>query len=201
MLAHSLGTIVTHDVLNELAREDGQFSYANWWYFDNVFMLANVSALAQNEFNPRESFVRPFLSPGRPGYVRNYYDFAHKFDPVAMAFPYKRWMKEVPPDGFEYLPTDHFYDKNIHAYTHYLACPKVYVPLFFGLFGGELFKRAFVKRVLSGEESLNTRNISDKLIAEVTGGLSELVAEPLGWDSSTFAKGCALILDFLKRVR
>lgn len=201
MLAHSLGTIVTHDVLNELAREEGQFSYANGWYFDNVFMLANVSALAQNEFNPRESFVRPFLSPGRPGYVRNYYDFAHSLDPVAQAFSYKRWMKDVPADGFNFFATDHFYDKNIHGYTHYLKSPKVYVPLFFGLFGGDLFKRAFVKRVLSGEETLKTRNVSNKLIEELKRDLPELLKDQLGWESKTFAKGCALILDFLKRLK
>jgi hypothetical protein len=202
-LAHSLGTIVTHDSLNLLARESGEFSHeVSGPLFDNLFMLANVSALAQNEFNPRESFIRPFLSPNKPGYILNYFDFAHKFDPVAQTFSYRNWMNGVPEDGFDFLSTNHYYAKNIHGYTHYLKSPKVFVPIFSALFGEDLIKKSYARKIIRGEESLpEAESKSAQFVDSLTADLSGMLAEKLDFNAEMFSKACSVILKFLRRVQ
>lgn len=149
MMAHSLGTTVAHDALEVLCTKPGSnLRYGLGFWFQNIFMVANTSAYLRTEYDPRTSHVRPFLSvaQGKRGYTLNYWDFAHRFDPVAqLPFSYQRYVQDLPPEGYEFVTVDRFQGANIHSLTHYLNDPRVHLPVLHGLYGEKFLPKAYLK--------------------------------------------------------
>jgi hypothetical protein len=139
VLAHSLGTIVTHDVLTELAtsKQTKPFN-AGKFRFANLFLLANAvrlgpSALVKPE--PEKTPVRP-VSAGPAGqhapYCGFYHTFRNHWDPVP------NWQPFVPTKwgaGFNDVKVRHIHQVNVHGYEHYLEHPDVHVRILRSLLG------------------------------------------------------------------
>ncbi len=157
VLAHSMGTMVAHDALQVMSEDRKSKLGLGWpFWFQNVFMVANTSAFLQTEYDPLTSNVRPYLSvaQGRAGYTRFYWDFAHKFDPVAqLPFSFKDYMRNQPQDGFVFTPVKHFRKPNIHALSHYFEDPAVYMNIFRALYGDRIVPPAYVAKILAKHKS------------------------------------------------
>lgn len=146
LIAHSLGTAVAHDTLQELATENGSpLKFGLMFSFRNLMMLANTSALLRNDFDPRESLVRPYIAQGDPGYVRFYWNFSHKWDPIAQIYGYEGYMKGQPSKRYNYTTISHFQSANIHGMTHYFNDPAVHIRMFSGIYGKDLMPDTYVK--------------------------------------------------------
>ncbi len=181
VMAHSLGTVVMHDTLQEMSIDAGSaYQLGNEFHVHRLFMLANTSALLQTNHDPRKTHVRPFIAPFDPGYVRHYYDFAHKFDPVAQFFSYKRYMRKEPDQGFTFVAVDHFQEANIHGYTHYLSDPRVYMRVLQGLYGRRIVPTPYVKKKVEElPADAVAENKKKKLVQALLRGLGDrLEPEP-----------------------
>jgi hypothetical protein len=132
IIAHSLGTSVTHDALAYLTTHpiDGSGAYLSetGWRLDHLFMLANVSRVLSRLTTPfYRSTVRCEGAPGDglPS-VREYLNFRHSLDPILLvkAFKPAGW-------GSRYgdASVDHLLEWNVHGYEHYLRHPDVHVPI------------------------------------------------------------------------
>jgi hypothetical protein len=139
ILAHSLGTAVTHDALAHLTTQpvDGSEAYlsARGWRLDHLFMLANVSRVLSRLSTPfYRSTVRCENAPGdgMPA-IRRYLNFQHRLDPIVAvkAFQPAGW-------GTRYADTvvDHLLEWNVHGFQHYLRHPDIHVPILNRLLDG-----------------------------------------------------------------
>jgi hypothetical protein len=145
VIAHSMGTAVIHDTLQEVATESGSpLRHGLTFEIRNLVMIANTSALLRNDFDPRESLIRPFVGPHDPGYVGHYWNFSHKYDPVAQIYSYEKYMKGQPSKRYTYRTVSHFQARNIHGLTHYLGDPQVYGRLFSAVYGKKLVPDTYV---------------------------------------------------------
>jgi hypothetical protein len=134
VLAHSLGTAVTHDALALLGSQpiDGPRGpntafLAGNHTFANVFTCANVSRVLETSPKVYESVVHPPTGGAGPAYVDAYYDFRHRLDPFPMVRPFAPvgW-------GGRYLleaRCEKVLDFNVHGLDHYLDDPRVHVPV------------------------------------------------------------------------
>lgn len=129
VMAHSLGTAVAHDCLHALATgkhgAGNPFSPSNF-RFQNIFMVANTSNLLKTDSNPYTSQLRP----GSLGssYCHRYYNFHHKYDPVAVAGkfnPSPAWNAKYYRD----VEIDHIHQLNVHDWLAHLDNPKVHIPV------------------------------------------------------------------------
>ncbi len=140
VLAHSLGTAVAHDAIQKLSTTGINGNTAlrpPGFRFKSFTALANVSRLvwATDDAFYRETRVRPpdcGLSSNDCA-VQNYATYRHVADPVPSIVRFTR--KTWPPSVFWSRDLDHCHETNVHAFTHYLAHPKVTNQLFFRLFG------------------------------------------------------------------
>lgn len=187
LMAHSLGTAVLHDTLQEMSTESGS-PYALGFPFkiQNLFQVANTSAILRNDYDPRDSNVRSFIGTGDPGYVRFYLDFAHKWDPVAQFFSYKNYMQDQPRKRLTFTTVDHFKAKNIHAYRHYLADPRVYMRVLRALYGNTLVPSAYVTKVIKDKPAGGLGNGAKQALI---GKLTPLVKDGLRAQLSDQANG------------
>ena len=142
ILAHSLGTIVIHDVLAELATgSQGVAFKADRFRFSNLFLLANAVSLGPARLvdpRPQSSAVRPLSAgqaDGTAPYLSYYYAFRHDWDPVASWQPFapKAW-----GSGHTDVRLRHVHQANVHGYTHYLRHPEVHVRLLRALLGWDV---------------------------------------------------------------
>jgi hypothetical protein len=176
VMAHSLGTAVMHDTLQEMSTEPGSpFQLGLPFRINNLFMVANTSFLLRTEYDPVNSNVRPFIAPNDSGYVFRYVDFAHRFDPVAQLFGYAAAMKNLPRQRFSFVTVDHFRAINIHAYTHYLSDARVHTRLFQSLYGPQVFPQAFAAKLNSqpapGGIAPDVRNDLIARLTQLIGGV------------------------------
>lgn len=147
VMAHSLGTVVMHDTVHLMSIDEGSvYRLGSPFYFSNIFMVANTSALLRNEYDPRESSVRPYVGRNDPGYVDFYFDFAHKLDPVAQFYSFDGYVQGRMKKQYKHVEVDHFQQLNIHGYTHYLSDPRVYLNIFWGLYGDEVVPSAYLAK-------------------------------------------------------
>lgn len=103
--------------------------------FRSVYMISNTSPLLQTTCAPESSIVCPIKVGGAPAaYCDRFFNVDHVLDPISKL---KRFA--LPPawgDRGANIVVDHFYDPNVHAFSHYLLHPKVNVELFMDLFDG-----------------------------------------------------------------
>jgi hypothetical protein len=133
VLAHSLGTGVTHDVLHLLGSSpvgDNEAFHVSRFQFENIFMLADTALLGPKavlDIDPATSIVRPSSAGADGGYCQFFMNVWHRFDPVAVTAPFRptTWGDGYTPVG----PLEHFHEANVHAFDHYLDNPAVHVPI------------------------------------------------------------------------
>lgn len=131
LMAHSLGTSVSHDVLAEygtahMVGADINALGTRNFHFRSIHMLANVSRLLQTDYKAYESVVRP----GRRGTLTSYcdrmYSYRHELDPITKPRPFDpvSWSSD-----FRLINIDHYRGWNVHGWLHYLDNPRVHIPL------------------------------------------------------------------------
>ena len=141
VLAHSLGTRVALDCLQLLGTVPfggGESLLArNGYFFDSVFMLANVSLLLgrvrDGDPDPYLGIVHPRSTPhsagAGPGYCSGFYNFRHARDPFTLVKPFRptKWGSDyyTPEKDLDHIAADW----NVHGFTHFLDHPAVHVPI------------------------------------------------------------------------
>ena len=140
VLAHSLGTSVSHDSLALLGSQpvdtdDGpnEAWMAGNHHFANIFMCANVGRVLETQPKVYHSVVRP-PGVGVSSYVDAYYNFRHRFDPFAMVRPFA----PVGWDPSRFIAVENcekVLQFNVHGLDHYLDDPRVHVPILRALAG------------------------------------------------------------------
>lgn len=141
IVAHSLGTAVTHDALHQMFRPGPGAEASELFQPYAVVMLANVSQLLHDPrvlghgVDAYSSFVRPSRNP-EEGACRYYLSATNTLDPVARAgnfSPPMDWLspsaqaqRRFRPLEFSAVPKS----GNVHGYREYLEHPAVHVPLF-----------------------------------------------------------------------
>lgn len=153
IIAHSLGTAVTHDTLQTWYTQpldgiDVGFDVPSTPKLGDhrapflVQMLANVSRILQNQYDV-------FTSDVRPGRACDYYHTVyHPLDPFTIVRPFLPavWPPDAPSQDKYYHPKlefDYIQQANIHDLAHYLRHPLVCIPLFRRLtFSGYITKSA-----------------------------------------------------------
>jgi hypothetical protein len=138
IVAHSLGTMVMHDVLDMVGNgvlpadvKDVEVLTADYWKLSSIFMIADVCRLGPSwikDIDYYSSVVRPVMPDGSvKGISDKFFEVWHRFDPFAIAAPFRP--KDWGPGYQPVDPLSHFRQANVHGYTHYLDHPKVHVPI------------------------------------------------------------------------
>lgn len=138
VIAHSLGTIVAHDTLHRLwlnQFQDRDFAAGRPAVGQARFvaMIANVSRLAQTDFDVYNSLVKPGEDdqPGRM--CRHYLTIDHRFDPFTRLAPFDRtdWVEDSlwRAKRYQRILPRHFHQKNVHDLEHYFKHPAVHIPI------------------------------------------------------------------------
>jgi hypothetical protein len=135
--------------------------------------IANVSRLlfrGQGSLY-EQTIVRPNLTG--PRYVRQFLNVRHVADPIPapLCFAPKTW-----GPGYTELKVRHLRDPNVHAFTHYLANPRVSGALFRALLPAPLLSQAEVDAVAAAYpdvavESEDRRKQVEGVIDEVAHSL------------------------------
>jgi hypothetical protein len=137
VMAHSLGTSVTHDALAFLGTtpfEDSEAFMVGNRRFTNLFMVANVGRILETAHKCFASCVHPLSVRPDDAYCSRYYNFRHRLDPfpAVRAFSPVGWGEDFHTSNPE---LDHLHDFNVHGFRHYLYHPAVHVPIINGLLG------------------------------------------------------------------
>jgi hypothetical protein len=137
VLAHSLGTAVTHDALAALGSLpfDGSEAFmVARFRFENIFMVANVGRILETAPRCYESCLHPISRNPAAAYCTRYYNFRHALDPFPAVRPFEPadWGTDLITPA---QPLDHLYEFNVHGLEHYLEHPAVHIPFINGMFG------------------------------------------------------------------
>lgn len=133
VIAHSLGTAVTHDTLHALGagQVDGAGDIRRAHL---VVMLANVSRTLQQEtVKTYASRCRPAL-PGGDGMTAHYLNVRHRWDPIPARWPFSphaEWPDPDTRDAGRYMDVrlTRLSGVNPHGFDHHLRDPGCFVPL------------------------------------------------------------------------
>ena len=148
--AHSLGTAVAHDALDDLGRRwlqrRGAFSPRRWRW-RAVFMLADVSRLLAA--GGPESLLRAGPARDTASWTRRLYEVRHAWDPIDRAVPKadEALRRSLP------LKVSHAWKANVHSFGHYLEHPAVHIPLLRSACGPNCVSRAEEEAALREAES------------------------------------------------
>jgi hypothetical protein len=138
IIAHSLGTSVTHDALvclRYMQDDEGLFK-PDSFKWESVSMVANVSRLLEcivppsttapdGAFDPYRSCLKPGSSDST---CRKYLNFHHDGDPITWprGFSPANW----PMDSFTDVTTSRYADiKTVHDFELYFSDPAVHIPI------------------------------------------------------------------------
>lgn len=143
VIAHSLGTAVSHDTLHLMFAEGVSHdieplsvrNFAPYVYL----ACANVSRILSkgNEIPVYGSRCRPAMTPNRDAVMRYFLNAWNIFDPFTRPSrfePAYDWLdartQTARHPRFQDIKTTEIRQKNVHALEHYLENPAVHVPFF-----------------------------------------------------------------------
>lgn len=131
IVAHSLGTAVTMEAVSALATPAPDIGWPGLpkkFLFREVMMVANTSRLLQRA--GLRAYTESALLPKKfkaAGLCVTYRNVFHRRDPVPWV---RRFDLQAPENsGYITFAVDHYYQRNIHAISHYLEHPAVHGPL------------------------------------------------------------------------
>ena len=145
VIAHSLGTIVTHDVLHALDSTtpnqagisilDSMVPSANV-----VCMICNVSKVMENDLDVYDSLVVPSSAVKTHSACFNYLSCNNKWDPFVVLEPFEPsgtipWDVARANATFLDIETENVHDINVHSVNNLLVNPSVHIPLLEALCG------------------------------------------------------------------
>lgn len=151
VMAHSLGTAVTHDalaLLGSTAFDGSQAFMVGRFRFENIFMVANVGRILETTPRCYDSCVHPISRNPAAAYCARYYNFRHALDPFPAVRPFEpaNWGSDFMTPAQR---PNHLHDFNVHGFEHYLEHPAVHIPIINGMFGRIVSKddeRAAIER-------------------------------------------------------
>ncbi len=128
IIAHSMGTAMTMEAVNALATPIPALGWTGLppaFRFREVMMLSNTSRFLQRPDLRADTESRLLPKKFRAtGLCSTYRHIYHQRDPVSWV---RRFSLAASPDtGYVAAPIEHYYDRNIHAFTHYLEHPAVH---------------------------------------------------------------------------
>lgn len=132
--AHSLGTAVAHDALDELGRRwlssDAPGSPEKWRW-EAVFMLADVSRLLA--IGGADCLLKAGPDADPKSWTRRLFEVRHAWDPIDRVVPKAdaAWRKS------KRIEVSHAWRANVHSFGHYLEHPAVHIPLLRAVCGDE----------------------------------------------------------------
>lgn len=133
--AHSLGTAVAHDALDELGRRwlssDNPGSPERWRW-EAVFMLADVSRLLA--VGGADCLLKAGPDADAKSWARRLFEVRHVWDPIDRVVPKAdaAWRKSTR------IEVSHAWRANVHSFGHYLEHPAVHIPLLRALCGADV---------------------------------------------------------------
>lgn len=147
VIAHSLGTIVTHDVLHAMdsttPNEAGVSALDAMVPSANVIaMIANVSKLLETDVRVYDSLVVPQSMVQNQSCCFSYLNCNNRFDPFVQPVPFRpgpektAWKLAEANGSYLDIATENIHELNVHSLRNYLANPKVHIPLLEALVGG-----------------------------------------------------------------
>ena len=186
ILGHSLGTIVTHDVLHLLGSGKGGAAFKSTKFrFTNVFLLANASLLVPKKFrdiDSHDSLTRPVGAPapsagGKPC-CGSFYNINNHWDPIGS------WARFRPSntwgDRSHDIEVRHIHQVNVHGINHYIEHPRVHIALLRALLGSDTIPgRVEDERLIAfkdlkpspcGDAIATLMNTLDRIRNNVSGG-------------------------------
>ena len=183
VVAHSLGTSVTHDALHALAipKSHGVPSVKKAHV---VAMLANVSRTLQTDIKAYASNVRPG-GADQPGVTGHFLNARHRFDPIPAFWPFAPGPEWPTPaihgsGRFGHHDLSAITDWNVHAMEHYLGDPDCYVPLFRKLTMPDLIPETEARAL---REAYVARQLATAALRKVRTRLEALMPSPAAeWD-------------------
>ena len=135
IMAHSLGTSVTHDTLSIMATKPIQapagpnqsFMLGNF-QFKRIFQVANVSRVLQTTPAVLSSPIHPFTVDPATSYTRGFLNFKHRYDLFTMVRPF------TAPAGWgggflEPAGINRILGFNVHDLDLYLEDPRCHIPI------------------------------------------------------------------------
>ena len=179
IIAHSLGTAVTHDVLH--AMNSSTPNEASIPILDAiapkpnvVAMLANVSKTLENDAEVYESVVVPptscdvYLSANNvfDPFVSKKYYIPEPFNPRGRPL----WDKAIDNKKFIDIEPENIHEINVHSIQNYLVNPHVHVPLLRALCGPGSIPGQLEKRKIDEFENiplLDKKEALDELLNEI----------------------------------
>ena len=131
IVAHSLGTAVTMEAVFALstpAPDIGWPGLPKKFLFREIMMVSNTSRLLQRPGLLAYTDSTALPKKANPaGVCVTYRNVFHRRDPVSFV---RRFDFQAPENsGYVASAVDHYYEKNIHALSHYLEHPAVHGPL------------------------------------------------------------------------
>jgi len=197
VIAHSLGTSVAHDTLNDLYHtaipgRPGHSLSTGDTAAELVMMVANVSKVL--ETTPvYTSYVRPAATSLPDRICRYYYSVAHRRDPITWfkTFdPPPPWPDAASATNFKALSVRHVLDWNVHDIDHYLKSPQVHIPFFRYLAGQDCVSEQeeaaaiqnFVKQWQKGSWS-KIDEVLENILPHQNGSWNELFSSLLKYGS------------------
>lgn len=136
VIAHSLGTAVTHDTLHAMYTQPGTAGALppSVTRCKVLAMLANVSRMLETGAEVYTSVVRPNVDPAS-GVCDYFINACHEWDPIPVPKQFR------PPDDWLNVETRHdnryqslfinaIESEDVHDLKHYLKNPKIHIPLF-----------------------------------------------------------------------
>lgn len=186
VLAHSLGTAVTHDCLHILSSrqswrdpENGETIInplqPNDFEFQSFFMVANVSRLLESDYDAYKSIVRPGPHIGKSSNCIEYYSIDHALDPIPLA---KRFAPDTWPTAPNLLGLSHLRRWNIHELDHYLDHPKLHIPLLRTLTGDSSIPTAAAKREKAGYTQYEMDRVLQTEVQDIRAELEAVILKP-----------------------
>lgn len=184
VVAHSLGTAVTHDALDmlfssRLPNSERAPLNPSQHRADVVMMVANVSRVLETAVGGvYNSFVQPGADEVAGRGCRYYITARHRLDPFTTPKPFDPgdWPDNasVQQDRFRNIIVNHIHDANVHGFGHYLLHPKVHIPMFRLLCFDELTREL----ITDEEEQDAIDGFSDLAAADALGVKHRLEAIP-----------------------
>lgn len=145
VIAHSLGTIVTHDVLH--AMDSTTPNQAGISILDTMVPSANVIAMVANvskilETDPKvyESLVVPQSMVQNQSVCYNYLNCNNQYDPFVLPEPFnpgdrEAWALAKANGTYVDISIRNVHELNVHSIRNYLVNPDVHIPLLEKLVG------------------------------------------------------------------
>jgi|GEM_PF-1349946 len=147
VIAHSLGTIVTHDVLHAMDSTTTT-SEAGISVLDTmvpsanlIAMIANVSKVLENDVDVYDSLVVPQSMVQNQSCCFSYFNCNNVLDPFVRPAPFRpgddktTWTLARANGAYFDIVTRNAHELNVHSLRNYLVNPAVHIPLLEQLVG------------------------------------------------------------------